>query len=87
MKSATTKKVWQPKQIVSISTSIKQVMADSVYRPRNEIWPMNCSSSSLDNFGPEDYFLACKHCHKKQVAANFDHQHMRPLFNQYSQAI
>ena len=65
MKSATTKKVWQPKQIVSISTSIKQVMADSVYRPRNEIWPMNCSSSSLDNFGPEDYFLACKHCQKK----------------------
>jgi len=41
-------------------------MADSVYRPRNEIWPMNCSSSSLDNFGPEDYFLACKHCQKTE---------------------
>ena len=74
MKSATTKKVWQPKQIVSISTSIKQVMADSVYRPRNEIWPMNCSSSSLDSFGPEDYFLACKHCHKKIGGAYVDDQ-------------
>ena len=87
MKSATTKKVWQPKQIVSISTSIKQVMADSVYRPRNEIWPMNCSSSSLDNFGPEDYFLACKHCHKKQGAHMLMIKIGSNLSNQYSQAI
>jgi len=23
-------------------------------------------SSPLDNFGPEDYFLACKHCQKTE---------------------
>ena len=31
---------------------------------RSNIRPMYCSSSSLDNLGPEDQFLACKHCQK-----------------------
>ena len=31
---------------------------------RSNIWPMHYSSSPLDNFGPEDYFLACKLCQK-----------------------
>ena len=26
---------------------------------------MNCLLSCLDNFSPEDYFSACKHCQKK----------------------
>ena len=35
---------------------------------RSNIWPMYCSSSSLDNFCPEDNFLAYKLCQKNSGA-------------------
>ena len=31
------------------------------------MWPMHDLSSSLDNFGPNDYFLARKLCQKARV--------------------
>ena len=31
---------------------------------RTNIWRMSCLSSSLDNFGPKDYFFARKLCQK-----------------------
>jgi hypothetical protein len=50
MKLATMKKVWQPKQAISFNLKLKQVMADSILSPLQNIWPNVLSIIVLEQF-------------------------------------
>jgi hypothetical protein len=58
-RSATTKQVWRPKQVVPWVES--KFMADkAIIALRSKIWVMHCWSSSLANFDLCECFLAHK---------------------------
>jgi hypothetical protein len=58
-RSAATKQVWMPKQVVPWVKS-KFMTDKAIIALRSKIWVMYCLSSSLANFDICECFLACK---------------------------